>query len=109
MNETEVTHVLTSHKLLSKLVGLKNKIPKMSTIIYFNTNNNTKEDAFKNSDQNSSLKLIALSDLEEMANLSTDNHRLTYKSPEENDIAVLLYTSGIQLLLLYEIIIIFIN
>ena len=96
MNETEVTHVLTSHQLLPKLIRLKNKIPKMSTIIYFNTNNNTKEKLIEKSDEISTLNMIALSDLEEMAKLRENDKQLAYRRPNQDDIAVLLYTSGIQ-------------
>ena len=68
----------------------------MSTIIYFNANNNTKEKLIEKSNENSTLNFIALSDLEEMAKLGANDQQLTYRSPKEDDIAVLLYTSGIQ-------------
>ena len=47
------------------------------------------------SKQNSNLSLISLSELEEKANLSANDQQLTHRSPKADDIAVLVYTSGI--------------
>ena len=95
MNETEVTHVLTSHQLLPKLVRLKNKIPKLSTIIYFSANYSTNFNTNEKSEQTQTLNIISLSDLEETAKFSKTDEPLSYRPPKEDDIAILLYTSGI--------------
>ncbi|CAG2183993.1 unnamed protein product, partial [Oppiella nova] len=91
LNETEVTHVITSHNLLNKLMKLKPQIPKMSKIIFFDSNNNQSNHSIENFD-NKDVSLIALSDLVEMGRQTTEE--LSYDSPNEEDIAVLLYTSG---------------
>ena len=96
INETEVTHVVTSRHLLAKLVPLQNKIPRMKMIIYFDSDHNkSKEEPIKGTNNGSSLKLIALSELERMAKESTDTDvLLEVQQSNEDDIAVLLYTSG---------------
>ena len=78
--------------MLPKLVRLHKQIPKLNKIIYFDRINK-KLSADKLED--STISLIALSYLEQTGKQS--NEELTYRQMSEEDIAVLLYTSGIQL------------
>ena len=72
---------------------MKKDIPKMSTIIYFDSNNRKK---YEPNGENTSLTVISLSDLEEMGQLSDDKILEQCTKSKEDDIAVLLYTSGNQ-------------
>lgn len=85
---------------MPKLVRLQNKIPKLRTIIYFDSNHDkSREESIENSDNGSSLKRIALSELERNARESADTDVFVgVRQPKEDDIAVLLYTSGNEIL-----------
>jgi long-chain acyl-CoA synthetase len=88
LNETEVTHVITSHSLLPKLFELQKHIKNVKKIIYID---GFKSPSLEKFDSNE-VTLISLSKLEEMGKCSTTE--LIEFAPSEEDIAVVLYTSG---------------
>ena len=94
MNETEVTHVLTSERYLTKLMALKKNIAKLSTIIFLDTNIDRNEEEFHRINSDHCFKLLALSELEKMVYQAKNDQALPYLSPKEEDIAIILYTSG---------------
>ncbi|XP_077988070.1 fatty acid CoA ligase Acsl3-like [Glandiceps talaboti] len=86
INETEVTHVVTSASLVSKLKNIKDRIPKVRHIIYM-------EDQLKPvipSGFPSSVQVHSLSSVEKLGT----NRRNGKSAPRPEDIAVIMYTSG---------------
>ncbi|XP_054158116.1 fatty acid CoA ligase Acsl3-like [Oppia nitens] len=99
LNETEVTHVITSRQLLPKLLKLNKQIPRMSTVIYFdnrvasNKTNNDEDNAIRDECNARTVRLVPLRELESAGQQASANG-ITFATPKPEDIAVVLYTSG---------------
>lgn len=87
INETEITHIITSQDLLKKLLNVLEKIPLICNIIYFEGFNKTEKVQFPNE-----VKVVPFSTVEEQGK----NVPLpaTYPKSKPNDTAILMYTSG---------------
>jgi len=89
INETEVTHIVTTQDLLSKLAKIKDKIPKVTTIIYIEGIKPWTPNGF-----GSDIKLVPFTQLVNAGKAAPED--LTGVPPNEEDTAVILYTSGIH-------------
>lgn len=91
INETEVTHVITSYSLVPKLLKLKQQIPGVKCFIYM-------DDPLNKSlkvDRPDDLKIISLNELQSEGKRAIHEENLVVTSKKErNDVAILMYTSG---------------
>ncbi len=87
INETEVSHIITTQDLLPKLEKLQTKTPKVTTIIYIEGVKQLAPNEF-----NPQLKLVPFSQLLNAGKAAPED--LSGVSPNEDDTAVILYTSG---------------
>ena len=88
INEVEVTHIITTEDLLPKLAKVRNRIPKVKTIIYIELN-------YKKNpvvDFGPDIDLVAFEQLEKDGKVAPKT--LTGIEPTEDDIALIQYTSG---------------
>ncbi|XP_002737732.1 fatty acid CoA ligase Acsl3-like [Saccoglossus kowalevskii] len=86
INETEVTHVVTSAGQLSKLKNITDRLPKVRHIIYM-------EDQLKAADTSGFPSRIDLHSFRKVEKLGENNQNGRQK-PRPQDIAVIMYTSG---------------
>lgn len=86
INETEVTHIITSHDLLPKFEKTIKDIPKLNTIIYFEGHKKTKPPVLGN------CEVLPLSKVEQEGKESKEKFHFQEKS--RDDTAVIMYTSG---------------
>lgn len=88
INEVEVTHIITTEDLLPKLAKMKDRIPKVKTIIFVELNfrKNPKIDF------GSDIDLVPFKQLEKDGKVAPKD--LKGIDPTENDIALIQYTSG---------------
>ena len=89
INETEVTHIITTEDLLPKLAKVGNRIPKVKTIIFIELD-------YKKSpkvDFSAHIDLVTFKQLEKDGKVAPKT--LTGVDPTEDDIALIQYTSGI--------------
>lgn len=87
INETEVTHIITSHDLLPKLKRLQTRLPKLKYVIYMEGFRKANRGGFEDD-----IKVIPFSELEELGRNAPED--LVGEKPTPDDIAVILYTSG---------------
>lgn len=85
VNETEVSVIITSHELMPKLRGVLDKIPKVTTIIYF-------EDQLQKTDTKGFERLKTVS-YSQIIDLGVKN-KVETVPPSTNDTAIIMYTSG---------------
>ncbi|CAG9799773.1 unnamed protein product [Chironomus riparius] len=85
VNETEVSTVITSHELMPKLKCILDKLPKVSTIIYF-------EDQLVKTDLKGfeRIRTFSYSDVIEYG----IKNPVAPIPPTKNDVAIIMYTSG---------------
>ncbi|KAL5004434.1 hypothetical protein ScPMuIL_017890 [Solemya velum] len=88
VNETEVTHVITTADLLPKFKGIVNKMQGLTHLIYMNDGRRTSVDDFP-----SHVKVMSMSQVEELGSLP-ENLRTPLTKPVREDTAVIMYTSG---------------
>ncbi|KAG8198271.1 hypothetical protein JTE90_021526 [Oedothorax gibbosus] len=86
INETEVTHIFTSHDLMPKLKKIIEKTPAVTHIVYMENIRPTDTKGFPER-----VKVCSFSQLETMGTNST---AVSPDPPEPHDLAVLMYTSG---------------
>ena len=88
INEVEVSHIITTEDLLPKLAKVRERIPKVKTIIYVEL------DYKKNPiiDFGSDIDLLPFKQLEKDGRLAPKDLRGV--DPTEDDIALIQYTSG---------------
>lgn len=86
VNETEVTHVITSQDLLAKLKNCLPKMPAVNTIIYMETYKP------QTTEFPETLNLVSFSQMEKMGEHGDPG--LTGETPTPDDIAIIMYTSG---------------
>lgn len=87
INETEVTHLVTSQDQLGKVCKVLEKIPLIKNIIYFEGFNKAVKEKFPEH-----IKLVPLSKVEETGKARALPS--TYPKAQGKDMAVLMYTSG---------------
>ena len=88
INETEVTHIITTEDLLPKLAKLHNRIPKVKTIVYIEFDYKK----FPKVEFYAGIDLVPFKQLENDGRVAPKN--LTGVDPTEDDIALIQYTSG---------------
>jgi len=86
INETEVTHIITSYDLLHKFEKVIKDLPKLNTIIYFEGHKKIKTPAL------GKCEVIPLSVIEKQGRESKEKFNFQVKSKE--DVAIVMYTSG---------------
>ena len=86
INETEVTHIITSFDLLPKFEEVINQLANLQTIIYFEGHKKI------NTPRLSGRKVIPLSVIEEQGKNSKE--RFYFQAKSKDDIAICMYTSG---------------
>ena len=87
INETEVTHIITTQDLLPKLSKIKARVPNVTTIIYVEGIKPLVTNGFE-----PQINLIAFKQLVSDGKAAPET--LQGIEPNENDTAVILYTSG---------------
>lgn len=86
INETEVTHIITSHDLLPKFEGVVQDLKQLQTIIYFEGHKKTKSPVLGH------CEVIPLSVVEEQGKNSKEKFYFQEKS--KDDVAICMFTSG---------------
>lgn len=86
INETEVTHVITSFDLLAKFEKIAKDLPKLQTIIYFEGHKKVKIPDL------GSCEVVPLSKIEQQGKESKEKFHFQKKSGD--DTAICMYTSG---------------
>ncbi|KAK4336910.1 hypothetical protein RND71_043475 [Anisodus tanguticus] len=86
INETEVTHLVTSYDLLPKLESAFKDIPKLTTIFYFDGHKKI------NTPTLGKCSVVSLSYVENIGKESKEEFHFQQKSKE--DTAIIMYTSG---------------
>lgn len=86
INETEVTHVITSIGLLPKLKKILNRTSTVTHVIYMEASHPPDTEGISED-----LHLMSFSELSERGRATTDYH---YDPPTPEDLAILMYTSG---------------
>lgn len=88
INETEVTHIITTQDLLPKLSKIKSRIPKVNTVVYIEGIKPLTTNGF-----GPEIQLVSYKQL------LTDGRgappTLSGVDPSPDDVAVILYTSGV--------------
>ena len=88
VNETEVTHVITTHELLPKFKNVLQKTPTVKHLIFLEDQaNETDRDGFR-----SDVIIHAFQEIIEKGLTSTTNFPI--KRPTKDDPAIIMYTSG---------------
>ncbi|KAK3596715.1 hypothetical protein CHS0354_025013 [Potamilus streckersoni] len=88
VNESEVSHVITSAELLPKFKGIINKMNNVTHLIYMDGGKKLKFDEYP-----SRVKLLTMSEVE-IEGAQLENIRTPVTKPKPEDIAVIMYTSG---------------
>ncbi|XP_053203629.1 long-chain-fatty-acid--CoA ligase 4-like [Panonychus citri] len=86
INETEVSHLITTHDLLPKIKSIVNKLPHLKKIIYI--------EGVKKPDLSGfgSIELISMTQVE--MNGSSTKQNIQFEPRKSDDQAVIMYTSG---------------
>ncbi|CAF1080787.1 unnamed protein product [Rotaria sordida] len=92
INESEVSIVVTSYELLSKLEQTLEHTEKVRYVIYFPPLG--KSETIKLPKDKHNIQFIPLDQLEEEGKNATINENILRKRPNKKDIAVIMYTSG---------------
>lgn len=105
INETEVEHIVTTQDLLPILLKLIGEVPKIRKIYVIELHPKqlksqpvTQED-FKAAVPDRQIELITYNKLKEIGHNTTEEE-FDYKRPEPDDIAVILYTSGLMTIIM---------
>lgn len=88
VNESEVTHVITSADLLPKFKGILNKMPKLTHLIIM-----CDSQTFSKQEFPENITILSFADVE-MLGAEPDNIKTPVTKPQPDDIAVIMYTSG---------------
>ncbi|XP_078312564.1 long-chain-fatty-acid--CoA ligase 4-like [Crassostrea virginica] len=88
VNESEVTHIIVSTQLTSKLKDIMDKMPNVTHIIYIGGGKSPRKSDFPDS-----VQLRSMEDVE-VIGAQTDNLRTPVTKPSPDDLAVIMYTSG---------------
>ena len=86
INETEVTHIITSFDLLPKFEAVKNELKNLQTIIYFEGHKKINPPPLND------CAVIPLSVIEEQGKNSKE--RFYFQAKSKDDTAICMYTSG---------------
>lgn len=88
VNESEVTHVITSADLLHKFKGILNKIPKVTHLIVM-----CDDQSISRKDFPDQIRILTFAEVETIG-AEPDNMKTPVTKPRPDDIAVIMYTSG---------------
>ncbi|CAF0948680.1 unnamed protein product [Adineta steineri] len=92
INESEVSIIITSYELLSKLDKTLDQIKSVHHVIYFPSI--TKSQTVKLPKDKNNIQYLSLQQLEEQGRNANINENILQQRPNKTDIAVIMYTSG---------------
>ena len=90
VNETEVTHIVTSHELLPKFRNILKQTPKVTHVVYMDHQvENTKKEGYPDN-----VQILSFYDVVHTGKKLAGSSDFEPVPPKEGDIAIIMYTSG---------------
>lgn len=95
INQTEASFVFASGETLAKIETILKEIPKVSHLIVFSDKfTQSYLNDFRLKSSNSSLKFVY--SINEVEEIGATSDKLAYNSPEIHNLAIIMYTSGMN-------------